>query len=51
MRDAFSEELTNLAGSDPRIVLLMGDIGNHMFDRFKDSILLVFLIAALPSQI
>jgi len=36
MRDTFSEELTALAGSDPRIVLLMGDIGNHMFDRFKD---------------
>jgi len=36
MRDAFSEELTELAGSDPRIVLLMGDIGNHMFDRFKE---------------
>jgi transketolase len=36
MRDAFSAELTDLAGSDPRIVLLMGDIGNHMFDRFKE---------------
>jgi transketolase len=36
MRDAFSVELTDLAGSDPRIVLLMGDIGNHMFDRFKE---------------
>ena len=36
MRDAFSDELTNLAGSDPRVVLLMGDIGNHMFDRFKE---------------
>lgn len=36
MRDTFSEELTALAGSDPRIVLLMGDIGNHMFDRFKE---------------
>lgn len=36
MRDAFSDELTRLAGSDPRIVLLMGDIGNHMFDKFKE---------------
>jgi transketolase len=36
MRDSFSDELTALAGSDPRIVLLMGDIGNHMFDRFKE---------------
>jgi transketolase len=36
MRDTFSDELTALASSDPRIVLLMGDIGNHMFDRFKE---------------
>jgi len=36
MRDTFASELTNLAGSDPRVVLLMGDIGNHMFDRFKE---------------
>lgn len=36
MRDAFATELTELAGSDPRIVLLMGDIGNHMFDHFKE---------------
>lgn len=36
MRDTFASELTNLAGSDPRIVLLMADIGNHMFDRFKE---------------
>jgi transketolase len=36
MRDTFSSELTDLAGSDPRIVLLMADIGNHMFDRFKE---------------
>jgi transketolase len=36
MRDAFASELTELAGKDPRIVLLMGDIGNHMFDHFKE---------------
>jgi len=36
MRNTFSEELTALAGSDPRIVLLMGDTGSHMFDRFKE---------------
>ncbi len=36
MRDNFSSELTDLAGSDPRIVLLMADIGNHMFDHFKE---------------
>lgn len=36
MRDAFSDELTSLADSDSRIVLLMADIGNHMFDSFKE---------------
>lgn len=36
MRDNFSSEITELAGSDHRIVLLMADIGNHMFDRFKE---------------
>jgi len=36
MRDNFSAEVTTLAGSDPRIVLLMADIGNHMFDEFKE---------------
>ncbi|WP_292369192.1 transketolase family protein [Methanoregula sp. UBA64] len=36
MRDNFSSEVTALAGADPRIVLLMADIGNHLFDRFKE---------------
>ena len=36
MRDACANELTLLAGSDPRIVILSGDIGNHMFDDFKE---------------
>ncbi|HJJ42267.1 MAG TPA: hypothetical protein O0W90_02990 [Methanocorpusculum sp.] len=36
MRDAFAAELTLLAAHDERIVLLMGDIGNHMFDKFKE---------------
>lgn len=35
MRNAFAEELTALAAADPRIVLLSGDIGNRLFDRFK----------------
>ncbi|RMH50351.1 MAG: transketolase [Zetaproteobacteria bacterium] len=35
MRNAFADELTRLAGEDPSIVLLSGDIGNRMFDRFK----------------
>jgi transketolase len=36
MRDAFVRELESLAEADPRIVALSGDIGNRMFDRFKE---------------
>lgn len=36
MRNAFSDEILNLALSDERIVLLSGDIGNRLFDRFKE---------------
>lgn len=35
MRNAFADEITTLAGYDPRIVLLSGDIGNRLFDGFK----------------
>lgn len=35
MRNAFAEELTLLAREDKRIVLLSGDIGNRLFDKFK----------------
>jgi transketolase len=37
MRDAFAERLFELASRDERIVLLSGDIGNRMFDRFKQA--------------
>ena len=36
MRNAFASEITRLAAKDPRIVLLSGDIGNRLFDKFKD---------------
>lgn len=36
MRNAFAAEITALAAEDPRLVLLSGDIGNRLFDRFKD---------------
>ncbi|HYV34162.1 MAG TPA: transketolase C-terminal domain-containing protein [Gemmataceae bacterium] len=36
MRNAFADEITALAGADERIVLLSGDIGNRLFDKFKD---------------
>jgi len=35
MRNAFARELASLAAVDDRIVLLMGDIGNRLFDDFK----------------
>jgi len=36
MRNAFADELTKLADSDPRIVLLSGDIGNRLFNEFRE---------------
>ena len=36
MRDAFADELTKLAQGDHSVVLLSGDIGNRMFDDFKE---------------
>lgn len=35
MRNAFADEITALAARDPRVVLLSGDIGNKLFDKFK----------------
>ncbi len=35
MRNAFASEMTALAAADERLVLLMGDIGNQLFDEFK----------------
>lgn len=36
MRNAFAAEITALAIEDERIVLLSGDIGNQLFNDFKD---------------
>ena len=36
MRNAFADELTKLGAVDPRVVLLSGDIGNKLFDKFKE---------------
>lgn len=36
MRNAFAEEITVLAAEDKRIVLLSGDIGNRLFDKYKE---------------
>jgi transketolase len=35
MRNAFADEMTQLAKADPRVMLLSGDIGNKLFDPFK----------------
>jgi transketolase len=36
MRNTFASTLTKLARTDQRIVLLSGDIGNKLFDSFKE---------------
>lgn len=36
MRNAFAEEITKIAQQREDIVLLSGDIGNRLFDRFKE---------------
>jgi transketolase len=36
MRNAFADELTRLGDEDSRVVMLSGDIGNRLFDKFKD---------------
>ncbi len=36
MRNAFADELTKLASKDQNIILLTGDMGNRLFDTYKD---------------
>ncbi len=36
MRNAFADEITNISKEDSRVVVLSGDIGNRLFDNFKD---------------
>jgi transketolase len=35
VRNAFAQEITALAAAVPELVLLSGDIGNRLFDKFK----------------
>ncbi len=37
MRNAFADEITKLGQEDPRVVLLSGDIGNKLFDKFREN--------------
>ncbi|MCC7145415.1 MAG: transketolase family protein, partial [Phycisphaeraceae bacterium] len=36
MRNAFAKAIQEVAAQDERVVLLSGDIGNRMFDRYKE---------------
>lgn len=36
MRNAFAEVVTQLADTNPNLVMLAGDIGNRLFDKLKD---------------
>ncbi len=36
MRNAFADEITKLCQSDSRVVLMSGDIGNRLFDLYKE---------------
>ena len=36
MRNAFAKAVTELSDSHPELVLLAGDIGNRLFDKFKE---------------
>ena len=36
MRNAFAQEITAIAEKDKKIVLLSGDIGNRLFDKFRN---------------
>ena len=36
MRNAFANAITELSETHPRLVLLAGDIGNRLFDNFKE---------------
>tara|TARA_B100000676_G_scaffold106400_1_gene106417 strand:+ start:7414 stop:8355 length:942 start_codon:yes stop_codon:yes gene_type:complete len=37
MRNAFADEITKIAETDERLILLSGDIGNRLFDQFKSN--------------
>ena len=48
MRDAFANDLTDIGAENDKVVLLSGDIGNRMFDRFKGRHRAVSSTAASP---
>ena len=36
MRNAFAKAVTELGDTHPELVMLAGDIGNRLFDKFKE---------------
>jgi transketolase len=50
MRNAFADELTKLGNADSRVVMLSGDIGNRLFDKFKDAHPTRFLNCGVAEQ-
>lgn len=37
MRNAFADEITRIADEDERVVMLSADIGNRLFDKFREN--------------
>ena len=50
MRNAFADEVTQIAQSDARILLLSGDIGNRLFDTLRDQSPGQFLNCGIAEQ-
>lgn len=50
MRNAFADELTKIGNADHRVVMLSGDIGNRLFDKFKDAHPLRFFNCGVAEQ-
>ena len=50
MRNAFVEELTLLAESDPDVVLITGDLGFGVFDEFSEKFPNQFLNVGVAEQ-
>lgn len=50
MRDAFASEITALAAADERIVLVVGDIGMHLWDEFRARFPARFYNAGIAEQ-
>lgn len=50
MRNAFADEVTQMAKLDPRVVLLSGDIGNRLFDKLRSQSPSQFLNCGVAEQ-